>query len=353
MQPSPALPPGLVEVGARTERRVVTLLDAEIVQWRAVDAALAEPIEALRAMVTAGGKGVRAAFCYWAFIGAGGDEGDGRIVDLCAAVEMLHACALVHDDVIDGSATRRGRPSVHRHFVDRHDASSAPGESRRFGEGAAILVGDLAFVYADMLLGAAPVAAREVFDRMRVELCVGQFLDLFGSASAERDRVRADRIQHYKTGKYTVERPLHLGAALAGRLDGLEAPLSGYGVPLGTAFQLRDDLLGVFGDPLVTGKPVGDDLREGKLTTLLAVATDAADSAQRDVLAMVGRGPLGDDDVRSIQQVMVDTGAVEQVEHTITELVHESATALHEAPVTPAARDALGALARFVAWRDR
>ena len=303
--------------------------------------------------MTAGGKAVRPAFCYWAFVGAGGDPDDERVVDLCAAVELLHACALVHDDVIDGSSTAArtavGAPTVRR----RARGLGARGEGRRYGEGAAILVGDFAFVYADELFSSAPVEARPVYDAMRVELCVGQFLDLVGSVSERRDAARADRIQEYKTGKYTVERPLHLGAALAGRLAELERPLSGYGVPLGRAFQLRDDLLGVFGDPAATGKPVGDDVREGKLTPLLATAVAAADEGQAAILARVGAPDLDDGDVGAVRDVLVATGAVDEVERRITELVTSALAALDAAPLVPAAREALGELARFVAWRDR
>ena len=190
---------------------------------------------------------------------------------------------------MDGSTLRRGRPAVHAAFETRHDAIGGRGERRRFGEGAAILIGDFAFVYADILFAGAPDAARAVFDELRLELCVGQFLDLVGTAGGSADPEQAARIERYKSGKYTVERPLHLGAALAGRLDELAAPLSAVGLPLGEAFQLRDDLLGVFGDPAVTGKPVGDDLREGKLTPLVAAAAARADAG-----SSAAPGRLGD-----------------------------------------------------------
>jgi geranylgeranyl diphosphate synthase type I len=347
------LPAGLAEIGSRTERRIVTLLDAERARWCTVDPALAQPFDALRDLVTAGGKAVRPGFCHWAFVGAGGDPDDERLVDLCAAVELLHACALVHDDVIDGSSTRRGRPSVHQRFVDEHAVAGARGEDRRYGEGAAILVGDFAFVYADVLFASAPSAVRPVYDAMRIELCAGQFLDVVGSAAARRDAARADRIQELKTGKYTVERPLHLGAALADRLAVLEVPLSAFGVPLGRAFQLRDDLLGVFGDAITTGKPVGDDVREGKLTPLLAAAVAAADEEQAAILARVGEPDLDDGDVRVVRDVLLATGAVDAVERTITELVERALVALDGAPLVPDARDALAELARFVAWRNR
>jgi geranylgeranyl diphosphate synthase, type I len=345
-------PEGPLAFGARAGQRIVDLLDGEIVRWGRVDAAMVEPLAALRDLVVAGGKRLRPAFCYWAFVGAGGDPDDPLVVDVGAALELLHAFALVHDDVMDGSDLRRGGPAVHRRFADRHRADREHGESRRFGEGAAILVGDFAFVYSDMLFGPAPASARPVFDELRVELCVGQFLDLAASADGGHDLARAELIESYKSAKYTVERPLHLGAALAGQLPRLEDHLSAVGVPLGRAFQLRDDLLGVFGDPTVTGKPVGDDLREGKLTPLIAAAV-ARDPRIGEVLDHRGLTGLDDRGVADVQEMLVACGAVDEAERTVERLVAEAISVLDAAPLTEPARDALVQLARFVGWRDR
>jgi geranylgeranyl diphosphate synthase, type I len=354
------LPTGALEFGRRAEARVASLLDAEVARWRTVDATLVDPLTALRDLVTAGGKRLRPSFCYWAFVGAGGDPEDPVVVDVGAALELLHAFALIHDDVMDGSGMRRGVPAVHQRFADEHRAAGGRGEARRYGEGAAILVGDFAFVYSDRLFAAAPAAARPVFDEMRIELCVGQFLDLAGTAGGSRDRSRAELIERYKSGKYTVERPLHLGVALAGRLDDLAGPFSAFGVPLGQAFQLRDDLLGVFGDPTVTGKPVGDDLREGKLTPLIAAAV-ARDPGVESVLDEISArtvdgapdAALDDEIVRAVQQLLTASGAVADVEQSIAALVDQALAALADAPITGDSRAALTDLARFVAWRDR
>jgi geranylgeranyl diphosphate synthase, type I len=340
-------------VGGRAESRIVALLDREITRWRGIDPAVGEPLADLLALVLAGGKRLRPAFCYWAFVGAGGDPADPRVVDAGAALEMLHTFALVHDDVMDGSALRRGLPAIHTAAMARHEQREWRGEARRFGEGAAILVGDLAFVYADMLFGEAPPDARRVFDELRVELCVGQYLDLVGTASGSSDPDEAECIERYKSGKYTVERPLHLGAALAGRLDALATHLSSVGLPLGQAFQLRDDLLGVFGDATVTGKPVGEDLREGKLTPLVAVAATRADAAGARVLARLGQPDITTAEITALQDLLVATGARDEIERAIERLVEEALGELACAPLEPAARTALEELATFVAWRDR
>ena len=347
------LPAALAELGAHVETRIVTLLDAEIARWAEVDGDLVPPLESLRDLVTAGGKRLRPAFCHWAFVGAGGDPTDPVVVDVGAALELLHAFALVHDDVMDGSDTRRGEAAVHKRFADRHRELSARGEARRFGEGAAILVGDFAFVYADMLFATAPPAARPLFDELRIELCVGQFLDLAASATGARERSRAELIERYKSGKYTVERPLHLGAALAGRVDDLAGPLTAYGVPIGQAFQLRDDLLGVFGDPEVTGKPVGEDLRERKLTPLVAAAVARDPGLDAELDALGADGPADPERIEAVQERLVATGAVDEVEASIAALVDTALAALVHAPITLEAQDALADLGRFVAWRDR
>jgi geranylgeranyl diphosphate synthase type I len=340
-------------VAPPVEARINALLQGEADRWGLVDPELVPPIEALQRFVLDGGKRLRPAFCHWAFVGAGGDPGDQAVIDAGAALELLHAFALLHDDVMDGSSLRRGRTTVHIDFADRHGAASWRGEARRFGEGVAILVGDLAFVYADLLMVGATRSATEVFNELRVELNIGQALDLIGTAEARRDLAMARRIARYKSGKYTIERPLHLGAALCGRLDELAGPLSAYGLPLGEAFQMRDDILGTFGDPAVTGKPVGEDLREGKPTPLLAIATARAGAAGADLLGRVGSPDLGADEVTAIQHLMVETGAKEETERLVDELAAEAVSALDKAAITDEARAALVELAAFVAHRDR
>jgi geranylgeranyl diphosphate synthase type I len=348
-----AAPPTLAEIARRVDARIDCLLSGEIERWTAADRDLAEPLAALRDLVLAGGKRLRPAFCHWAFVGAGGDADDPWVTDGGAALELLHTFALIHDDIMDGSSRRRGTETVHVSFEERHALDGWRGEGRRFGEGVAILVGDLAFVYADHLLAGAPPAAADVFTELRIEVNVGQYLDLVGTARGRAGAHEARRISLYKSGKYTVERPLHLGAALAGRLDDLAAPLSGYGLPLGEAFQLRDDLLGVFGDETLTGKPVGDDLREGKPTVLYATARERAGPVAVRVLDRYGAPDLDERDVAALQDVLVETGAVEDMERAIEELVGRAVVALDTAGVTPEAHDALVDLAQYVAGRDR
>ncbi len=344
-------PRSLDLVGERVETRLGRLFDHEVARWGALDSDLVAPIESIRQLVLAGGKRLRPAFCFWGFVAAGGDPDDALIDDLGAAFELLHAFALIHDDVVDDSATRRGRRTMHLDYGELHAQQSFRGEERRFGEGVAVLVGDLAHVYADLLLESAPPTVWPLWNELRVELNVGQYLDLLGTARGDVDLERASRISRYKSAKYTIERPLHLGAAGAGELDAFGRTFTAFGVPLGEAFQLRDDLLGVFGDAELTGKPVGDDLREGKPTPLLAIATERADAAQRSVLAMVG-SDLDADRVDAIQAVLVATGAVDLINAMIDERRTEAIAVIESAEVGPTARATLIDLAHFVTARE-
>jgi geranylgeranyl diphosphate synthase, type I len=358
--PARALPASVASVAARVDRRLEVLLDGEVSRWAGVDPDLDAPLRSLRQHVLSGGKRLRPAFCYWSYLGAGGDATERSAIDAGAALEMLHTAALMHDDVIDGSSRRHGIDTVHTDYADRHRGGSWAGRPEHFGEGVAIIIGDLALVYSDrLMLGAGPTA-RAVFDEMRLEVNIGQYLDILGAAQGvglpdSSAVTRAQRICQYKTAKYTVERPLHLGAALAApdRLDELAGPLSAFGLPLGEAFQLRDDLLGVFGDPEVTGKPVGDDLREGKPTLLASLAARAESAAGGALFkTRFGAADLEEPDIAALQQVIEGTGARAAVENAIVELVATATSALDALPLRAEAIAALSELATFVAGRD-
>jgi geranylgeranyl diphosphate synthase type I len=253
---------------------------------------------------------------------------------------------------MDRADTRRGMPSIHRLFADSHRRERWAGDADRFGESAAILIGDLCLAWSDDMFAGSGLpaealrAARAPYDAMRTEVMAGQYLDLLEQVRGTATVDGAMRVVRLKSAKYTVERPLHVGARLAGADDQLVDAYSAYGIPLGEAFQLRDDLLGVYGDPAVTGKPAGDDLREGKRTVLLATALFRATGAQRATLdRLVGDPDLDADGVDALRAVIRDVGALDEVERLIDELATTAHNALAAAPVTDEARDVLGELA--------
>jgi geranylgeranyl diphosphate synthase type I len=359
----PAPPPQLLEVATRVDARLVTILDGQAAHWRAIDPRLSEAVDELARMVTSGGKRLRAAFCYWAWRGVGGAEGacgsgqtgddpERLIIDMGAAFEFLQVFALIHDDIMDDSTTRRGTRTVHVTNAERVVERGWRGEPRRYGEGVAILVGDLGHVYADQLVGPVGGRARELWDELRIELNLGQYLDMRSAAAGTLDLETARLVATFKSALYTIVRPLQVGAALAGASDpALLERLDRFGRPLGRAFQLRDDALGVLGDEVRLGKPVGDDLREGKPTELVAWAAAEATRAQSDLLATIGNPLLTADQVAELVQVLHDTGAVARNEAEIARLVDEASEVLADLPIDDEARKALEALATYVAER--
>ena len=340
--------------------RVQTVLDDVLVHQAsllgAVSPDLAPLVEAAGDLMR-GGKRLRPAFCYWGWRGAGGpaDGATGEAaVRAAAGLELFQAAALIHDDVMDDSDTRRGMPAIHRRFAEMHRGASWLGTPERFGAAAAILLGDLCLAWSDELLTGSGLdqdslaRGRPVFDRMRTELMGGQYLDMLEQARAGQDGAAAERARQvirYKSAKYTIEHPLLLGGSLAGGPAVLLDAYSAYGLPLGEAFQLRDDVLGVFGDPTQTGKPAGDDLREGKRTLLVAYAMEDGTRTQQAALRRhLGDPRLDAASVALLREVIVDTGALATVERLIDSLVAESAAALDSAPVDEPTRGVLTAL---------
>lgn len=344
-------PASLREIAGRVDERLRTFLAAERLRWTTFDPDLAAPFDELERMVVGGGKRLRPVFTYWGFVGAGGPPSDTRVVDAGAAFELLHAFALFHDDIMDGSITRRGATTTHETMQAEHRSRGWSGDARRFGDGAAILIGDLSFVYADVLLSSLGPRGWQMWNELRIELNIGQYLDMLGSAQNERRADKAARICRYKSGKYTIERPLHLGALLADESTALLPHYSNYGLPLGDAFQLRDDVLGAFGDSAITGKPVGDDLREAKPTPLMALALTRANSPQRAVLSLVGTRVLSDTDVADVQHAIEECGALSEMESTIERLTTEAIDAISVAPIDAAVKKHLVELAHFVSER--
>ena len=327
--PEHGQPAAIAAVAPAVVARIEAVLAAEQRRLVEVDPALGALGAAVADLVLRGGKRLRPAFCHWGFVLAGGDPStEPLLVDAGAALELLHGFALIHDDVMDGSSTRRGHPATHVVFGGRHVDEAWRGEARRFGEGVAIVAGDYAAVLADRLMDPTPAAVRAVWTELQVEIAAGQFLDLLHAADASGGLEASRRIARLKSGRYTVERPLHLGVALADGDPALIEGLQRFGRPLGEAFQLRDDLLGAFGDSSATGKPVGDDLREGKPTALLALARERADGADTAVLGLVGSGDLGADEIASIREVLRSTGAADAIETLIDDLTAEADAAL-------------------------
>ncbi len=343
---------GPAELIGRVDSALATFLAERSRSLSKVGPELAPVAATASAFVLDGGKRLRPSFAYWGWRSAAPSGDDTAFVTAAASLELLHACALVHDDVMDASDTRRGRPAAHAAFTRLHREAGWTGDADVFGTAAAILLGDLLLSWADAMFATAgldpPVqpGTRRVYDDMRELVMAGQYLDVLVQARGGFSVADALRVAEFKTGKYTVEGPLHFGAAAAGAGPATFAALSAYGLPLGEAFQLRDDILGVFGDPSRTGKPAGGDLREGKRTLLVALAMDHADRAQADLLrAQLGNRQMAEQTVAALRDVIVSTGALALVEQRIADRGLEARHALRSAALSADAVPALDALA--------
>jgi geranylgeranyl diphosphate synthase, type I len=349
------------------------VLDADTVR-RSVDAALSrflatkvhfQPkphlayLTGLLEDFVSGGKRVRPLLCATGWRAVGGASDPQPMFEVAASLEMFHAFALIHDDVMDNSDTRRGRPTIHRTLAAHYAARRGPDEGARFGSSAAILLGDLALSWSDELLygsGLSPARLDALFPllaKMRTELMLGQYLDLAATGELTADVGATLNVNRYKTAKYTIERPLHVGATIAGAGPEAMAAFTDYALPLGEAFQLRDDLLGVYGDPLSTGKSRLDDLRGGKNTTLIALSLRSSDRAQAKRLrTLIGDPLLDEEGAAAVREIFEATHARETVERMITERHQQALRALDNAPFAADAIAALKQIARSATARN-
>ena len=349
----------LTSVRSAVEEELAIFLNFESAYLNSISTELSPVSEALTAFLLDSGKRLRPLFAYAGFTAAGGSL-EKPVVRAMAALELLQACALIHDDLMDGSDTRRGKPSIHRHFETIHVQDELDGFAPQYGLSAAVLLGDLALVWSDQMLNSAGLTTEQFarvfpyYNEMRVELMAGQFLDIHEQTQKTTSVDRSMKIARYKSGKYTIERPLHLGAAMTTSASPeVFAALSAYGLPLGEAFQLRDDLLGVFGDPSVTGKPAGDDLREGKRTVLIAMTNDRQSEAQREIARKhFGKPDLDAQGVEILREIIESTGARAELEATIERLTEQALTAAQSAVFTQDGNAMLAELANVATKRS-
>ena len=307
--------------------------------------------EAVEKFLLDSGKRLRPLFAYVGLLGAG-IQPNKSMLRAIASLELVHVCALIHDDVMDGSDTRRGAPSIHKAFQSMHEKNKLEGSPEKFGVASAILIGDLALIWSAQMLHTSGLMTEElisvlpVYDEMRVELMAGQYLDVYEQSLGTQSIERSLKVARFKSGKYTIQRPLHFGAALGKANAEIISAYTNFGIPLGEAFQLRDDLLGVFGDSSETGKPSGDDLREGKRTVLMAVAMDKSTKTQLDEIEkLFGDTNLTSAQVQILQEVIIETGAVSHIESMIEEFTSTSLSALNHDGITPIGKQLLAELA--------
>ncbi len=340
------------ELVGRVDRALGEFIDRQATALSDISPVLNAAVAGVREAILLGGKRLRPAFCYWGWRAAGGAPDSTSIITAASGLELLHAGALIHDDIMDGSDTRRGRPSVHRRFAAHHGGNRYVGSAESFGTAAAILLGDWCMAWCDQMLDECNLPerrvrpARTLLHLVHTELIAGQYLDMVEQARGGGCVERARTVIRYKTAKYSIERPMQVGAILAGADAATLAACSAFAMPLGEAFQLRDDVLGVFGDPDVTGKPAGDDLREGKATVLVELARRLATAGQRAALdRLLGDPTLDSSGVAALRSLITGTGALAAVERLIDRTTEAALQALDRAPFATQASQVLARLA--------
>jgi geranylgeranyl diphosphate synthase type I len=314
--------------------------------------------EGVRRFIRNGGKRVRPAFAYSAYVASGGRSLE-AILYASAALEVLHAWALIHDDIIDNANLRHGKPSVHKVFEDFHRKRALSGSAGKFGTDAAILVGDLALTFADELLNTAPFPAerirraKEYYDLMKKQVIFGEYLDVVAPLKkqvTERDLLT---ILEYKTAKYTVERPMHIGAVLAGAEEDTLRIFSSYAVPLGQAFQIQDDIMGTFSNEAKIGKPVDSDIKEGKRTLLVLKAYEFSKGAEKRLLdAVLGNQSAGEAEIEAARQIMRSSGALEYSQELAYKLIKKAKGAILQAKLVEEGREYLLQAADYLLTRS-
>ena len=315
---------------------------------------LAQDLPAWLGNVMVGGKRLRPAMCHWGYVATGAEidwPEHTEMVQAATALELLHQFALLHDDVMDESDRRRGGLAAHRQAERWHADAGALGDGAAFGRNLAVLLGDLALVQAHRLVASLRPQIRELWYELCVELVVGQRGDLAGAAAGRRDRLHAERLAQLKSSSYTVARPLALGATAAGGTAAAHRALRSYGFHAGMAFALRDEVLGVWGDPVTTGKPAGDDLRTGKPTVLLSVAADRLGGAAAEALSKAGSASMTSQDVSVLQDAMLSAGVKDEVEKLIVRHVEDADLALTDGALHPIGVAGLADLTKTLAWR--
>ena len=343
------------------DRALEDFLSVACAQLNAIDSDMA-PVSAALGEFLAGGKRLRPLFAVAGYIGSQESGSDGVAPEVYRALislELLQACALIHDDMMDGSDTRRGAPSMHRRFESEHRLRDGVGESEHFGSAAALLMGDLALVLSSQALNSSGINDAQLrmvaplFDTMKVELMAGQYLDMHAGSRHEISVDDTLKIATYKSGKYTIERPLHFGGALALCSQEISSIYTAYGIPLGIAFQMRDDLLGVFGDSAVTGKPAGDDLLEGKRTALIAYALKHMNQTDvSEFMELFGDRKVSESEIERMRELIRSAGAVDFIEKLIEEKTNLAHAAADSKKISQSGQDLLRELAILATQRS-
>ncbi len=338
---------------------IAIYLDRVISETPYKDVFIKSAIKYFKKTILAGGKRIRPIMMYWGYIGAGGKDRS-EIIKASVSIELIHAFLLMHDDIVDRDDIRHGKKTMHAKYKEHYEHFFLGDDAVHFGESIAIISGDYLYSLGNHVLFASqfePAIIIRALNKMQdiVGLtCVGEIQDIYMEYGKKATREKIMQMYENKTARYTFDGPLKLGAILAGADDELCVKMSKFAVPLGIAFQIRDDMLGVFGSMKKTGKPVGSDIAEGKMTLLVRSAYDHASQKQKKELdRLLGNKKIGAYEVEAFQQLMIDTGAKDDVDTYMQKLIDEARSALQEMTLSQEAKEFLFALTEYLSNRDK
>ncbi|MFZ1654573.1 MAG: polyprenyl synthetase family protein [Candidatus Moraniibacteriota bacterium] len=346
---------------ARLDPKIAAYFDATLAEAKQEDELVYQALEHVKTMTLAGGKRLRPAFMYYGYLAAGGDDRE-RLLDTAVAVELIHTFLLIHDDIIDRDALRHGQPTLHERYRAWGKQYLSLEHPEHFGDSIALIVGDMLFALGNDIIFTSGFPEKHLYaalsrmQRIVSQTVVGQARDIYIEYRGEATSTEILEMYEKKTARYTVEGPLHLGALLAGGTPELAAELTRYALPVGIAFQIQDDILGMYGDETRIGKPIGSDIREGKITLLVSYIFEHADRAtKKEVAELLKRGAeLTTADVERFRVIVRETGALDEAKNLALRYIHEGKQTLDrvQAPIAPEAREFLLGVADYMAKRE-
>lgn len=345
----------------RLDPEIGAYFDKAIARSKKEDVFVTDALRYSRMFVLAGGKRLRAAFMYYGYIGAGGKD-EQTILTTSMSIELVHAFLLVHDDIIDKDDTRHGIATVHQHYADIGKSLFSGKDNEHFGKSIAIIVGDILGAFGNDIIFSSAFPLEQKFRALSKlqEIvsftAIGQVKDVYIEYMGKASEAEILSMYRDKTAKYTVEGPLYLGALLAGASQELLDGFSAYAIPLGIAFQIQDDILGIFGNAKRLGKPIGSDIAEGKITLLVSRALrDGTPTEQKRISEILTLGArLGEKECQEFQAIIESTGALKGTKELATAYIDESKRALEKVQtlLDPRAYDFLFSIAEYMLKRE-
>jgi len=322
-----------------------------------IDPSSKQMIELLKEFTLRGGKRLRAALVYYGYR-CFSNKNLKEIIKASVTMELIQSYLLIHDDIIDNDDLRRNGPTLHISYKNIAKRKYKKIDSNHFGLSMAILAGDICAAFANEIMAKLKIKEKNKIQALNVlnhslhHVIYGQVLDVLSELRIITNK-DIEKIHRLKTATYTIESPLHIGALLAGAKQKHLKTLSNYAIPLGKAFQIKDDILGMFGEKEKVGKPVGSDIKEGKKNLLILKALESATPAQRQAIEeALGNQDLTKNQLNQVRAIVIKTGSLSYSQNLAKNLVKKAKSAIKSAKFRPVGKNFLLKIADYIEKRD-